>query len=221
MMNVAMRRFQEVKMERNAWTVEIAYLPGLELNQVVQFDTPETYEGVPETVTGLLTDMSVDADLTAPTVMMKLLVLSFEELGATTYTNDVIEGEQVGMHAMYSDQSSGGGSAEMVDGQLDLQNNTSGQGEIDYDTDMGDTDAGTNYLLSFNWSRESGTGDLTVEIHDGNGLISSDTFSSTGTDSVTYSVTDPDVTVKFIVPSHTDATRCFVWNVALRKVAIR
>jgi hypothetical protein len=80
--DVIVRRFQESKMARNSWKVECVYLPCLKLGQVVQFNTPK--DG--RTITGLLAAISLPYEA-APSARMTLTVLSFEELGSTTYVS--------------------------------------------------------------------------------------------------------------------------------------
>jgi len=80
--DVAIRRFQEYKMQRNVWQVEVAYLPCLSVNDVVQFVTPDGND----TVTGVLSSIKLSYT-SAPEVLMSLTVESFEDIGATDYTS--------------------------------------------------------------------------------------------------------------------------------------
>jgi len=77
--DIGVRRFREIKMERNKYSVELDYLPCLELNQVVEFNTPPTFEGGRRHVTGLLTEMKVSYN-PAPEAKMSIIVESFEDL---------------------------------------------------------------------------------------------------------------------------------------------
>jgi hypothetical protein len=90
---IAIRRFQEFKMKRNAWNLDIAYMPCLRLNQVVRFRTPATIDPtdlttvIQKTVTGLLTSINVNFDPNVPAASMSIVIESFEEIGATIYTS--------------------------------------------------------------------------------------------------------------------------------------
>lgn len=85
--DVAVRRFQEIKMSRQSWTVDVPYLPAIALNDVVTFTTPETSAGGGQTVTGLVTKMSVSWSFDGG-VKMQITVESFVEVGGTTYVSE-------------------------------------------------------------------------------------------------------------------------------------
>ena len=70
------RRFAEFKMGRHPWTVRIAYMPCIELNQVVRFTIP----GTSGTVTGLVTELTVNYSADPISADMELVVESFEDL---------------------------------------------------------------------------------------------------------------------------------------------
>ena len=87
----AIRKFQEFKMQRRSWRVETTYLPCLELNDVVQFDTPEVSDAtgfinLAETITGLVAEIKINFDV-APRATMSLIVEEFKDIGTTTYTS--------------------------------------------------------------------------------------------------------------------------------------
>jgi hypothetical protein len=96
--DIAVQRFQELKMERNSWELQTAYLPGVHLNQVVTFTTPPLKDGSTKTVTGLLVGIKVDYS-PDPKVKMTLTVESFEDCGATTYvsSNIALDSRMVGI----------------------------------------------------------------------------------------------------------------------------
>lgn len=84
LMAIGIRRFQEMKMERNQWVLNLAYVPQLKLNQVVQFTTPPLCDGPTQTITGLLTSLKVNYN-PDPKASMTAVVESFEDIGGTVY----------------------------------------------------------------------------------------------------------------------------------------
>lgn len=84
MFAAAKRRFQEFKMQRNAWSIEIQYMPCLRLNQVVTFTTPDDDITVVGVISGLQTNFTADP----PEANMTLVVESTVELGGTTYASN-------------------------------------------------------------------------------------------------------------------------------------
>lgn len=79
---IAVRRFQEAKMLEDQWSVQCAYLPCLQLGDVVTFEVPQTQE----VVTGLLTGIRLSYDPT-PSATMDLTIESFANIGQTLYTS--------------------------------------------------------------------------------------------------------------------------------------
>jgi len=86
--NMAVRKFQEVKMEENTWNIELSYIPCLKLNQVVQFTVPKKLGLTERTVTGIVGSISISHDPTSnkPTTM-KVAVMDTSCLGSTTYNS--------------------------------------------------------------------------------------------------------------------------------------
>lgn len=85
--DVAVRRFQETRMIRRSWTVSVAYMPDLRINDVVTFNTPETLDGGNKSVTGVVAKMSI-AWSVGPVAKMTIIVEDFEDIGATTYVSE-------------------------------------------------------------------------------------------------------------------------------------
>jgi len=85
--DVAVRRFQEAKMRRNTYKVNVGYLACLELNHVVTFRTPKKFGADRITVTGLITKIDVSYDANNSAVSMSLIVESFEDIGSTEYVS--------------------------------------------------------------------------------------------------------------------------------------
>jgi len=81
--DIAVRRFQEFKIKRKTWEVDLVYLPCINLNDIVTFTTPDTNE----TITGIVLAMKVDYDGANAFASMKLSIGSFEDIGSTSYTS--------------------------------------------------------------------------------------------------------------------------------------
>jgi hypothetical protein len=79
---VAIRRFQRFRMRRNKYTVEVAYISGLELNDVVQFTLPD---GSGDEVTGLLDSIELNYTAANSKATLTLQIDSFEDIGNSVY----------------------------------------------------------------------------------------------------------------------------------------
>lgn len=80
------QRFREIHMEENTWLVEIAYMPCLRLNQIIEFQASE-HEGCNEqTVRGIIAGIDIEYTV-EPNVTMKLVVWGFDCLEGTSYTS--------------------------------------------------------------------------------------------------------------------------------------
>ena len=85
--SLAVRRFQEMKMQADSWLIEVPYLPCLRLNDVVTFQ-PTMSEGCHEIeVTGVIAGIQVDYDASKPEARMKLVIWGFDCIGSTAYTS--------------------------------------------------------------------------------------------------------------------------------------
>lgn len=85
---LAARRFQEIQLAQNTWNVEVAYMPCLKLNQVVQFQVPPTEEAPDKIVTGIIGGIDVVHSTDASGVQettMSLAIMDTSCLGQTTY----------------------------------------------------------------------------------------------------------------------------------------
>ena len=74
---IALRRLQEVKMERNRWSLDLVYTPSIGVNDVVSFQSPLFNT----TITGRVIDYNVDYS-PSPEASVSVTVESFEELGS-------------------------------------------------------------------------------------------------------------------------------------------
>lgn len=96
---IAKRRFQEFRMQRNAWRVTLPFTPQIELNQVIEFTTPNTTACAGRPVRGLVVDIDItyqksqNTEASAggtdepPMVGMEITVWPFDELGLTDYVS--------------------------------------------------------------------------------------------------------------------------------------
>lgn len=85
--DLAVRRFQEIKMAENTWNVQTGYLPCIKLNQVVTFQTLDTEDSPSRTVTGVVGGISLEHSETdeGPSTIMNLTIMSTDCLGEDTY----------------------------------------------------------------------------------------------------------------------------------------
>lgn len=84
---LGVRRFMEMRMEENTWLLEVAYMPCLRLNQVIQFPA-SIQEGCNEqTVTGVIAGIDLTYSAEEPDVSMRLTVWGFDCLADLSYTS--------------------------------------------------------------------------------------------------------------------------------------
>jgi len=79
---IAVRRFQEAKMLEDQWDVRCAYLPCLQLGDVVTFTVPQTLEEITGAVTGIRLGYEP-----SPSATMDLTVEALTSLGTTEYVS--------------------------------------------------------------------------------------------------------------------------------------
>ena len=88
--DLAVRRFQEIKLADTTWNVEVTYIPCLKLNQMVEFTVPETEECPMKVVKGIIGGIDLDYGLDEEgiaTTKMRLSVMDVSCLGYTQYTS--------------------------------------------------------------------------------------------------------------------------------------
>ncbi len=87
--DLAVRRFQEIKMAENTWNVKTGYLPCIKINQVVTFETLDTEEAPSRVIKGVVGGISLEHTETdeGPQTTMSLTILSTDCLGNDTYTS--------------------------------------------------------------------------------------------------------------------------------------
>lgn len=75
LLDIAIMRFQQWRMEQDAWEVEIVPMPCLELNQYVLIELPQTADCGATTVEGIISGIQFDQDVGSATATMKLSIL--------------------------------------------------------------------------------------------------------------------------------------------------
>lgn len=147
--DILVRRFQELKMQRNAWQLQLAYLPQLAINQVVQFTTPKKSLGGQKVVTGLLTQLTVNNNSADMKTSMTAVVESFEDIGATTYiSNNLIKDTRlVGYGGNSNWVQSGVGRIGAGFIKLFVKPNTTGSGFVR--VDQYNLEVGASYTIRF------------------------------------------------------------------------
>lgn len=179
--DVAVRAFQEFKMSRNSWTVNLKYLPCINVNQVVQFTTPDTKK----TVTGLVRDVRVNYDA-SPRSEMAIQVESFEEIGSTDYCSDnlFLYPELCGTGASFPWIPSDSTWVYAADNHIVLDRVRSGVDTYVEQT-VYDCEIGAEYTVT--WTTENGT--ITGSVEAGG--------TGSSTSSIVFTCTATPITIRF------------------------
>jgi hypothetical protein len=93
--DVAIRRFHEIKTGMLKWSVKSVYMPGVSLNDVVQFVNPENSE----TITGVVEEISIPSYRPGePRCEMQMTVADLRLIGSTDYVGGslLFHGDLVG-----------------------------------------------------------------------------------------------------------------------------
>jgi len=226
--DISVRRFQEIKMERNSWEVETAYLPCIKLNDIVQFKTPLLQDGTQQTVIGLITALKVSYS-PQPLATMSMVVESFEDIGATVYTsgNLILDPNMVGQDggSEWSSAYSGPNAAAAVGGGFGFiaAGTTISTNNIASITlTQADMEVGASYTVYFTLAELSGSKDVTFTILTGGGPLTS-TYSQAAYESATFTCGAASSTFTWDVdigPAD-PATYWAIYNVALTKTVTR
>ncbi len=217
---MAVRRFQEIKMQRNAWEVELAYLPCLELDQVVRFTTPITSPGGSQTITGLLTSLNVKYD-PAPRAGMNAVIESFVDIGTTTYTlsNLILDPHMrgTGTGTEWDVAETGDGKAEVADGFGIIWVDSGGTALIDLDqTEMA---IGGNHTIYFAYEQEAGSSVFTFTV---DSPAHSTTKSGTGTYSHSFVADQTTTKFRWAFPGTPgDSSRFRITNIVLSRTVVK
>jgi hypothetical protein len=85
--SIAIRRYQELKMEASTWNVELPYIPALRLNQVVRLEVPQKFDVVPREVIGVIAGIDLSHSAEAAETTMKVAIWSTDCLGNDVYVS--------------------------------------------------------------------------------------------------------------------------------------
>jgi len=187
---LAVRKFKEFKMQRNTYKVSVAYMPCIEINNVVTFTTPDG----DKTVTGRVANIVVGYTPSPIKVTMTLTVESFEELGSTAYAtgNLMYYPNLCGINGIHWVLHSG--SAYAINGYLAFE-----PGGVIRQTLF--LLPGTLHTLGFDVI-ENLTGSFVVRHYNGAVLGgTSSAITATGTVSYTFTPTSSSVTLEFAASS--------------------
>lgn len=198
--DLGIARFQQIRSSQNVYTVACAYMPGLNLNDVVTFTTPKKKDVLQKTITGVITDISVDYEAT-PSVGMKLTVESFEDNGGQTYASDnlLLDPSMLGVTSggPWESTSSAWPTGFTWVGGFGYLSATAGYTKAAIRAYHTEARAGETYTISAAHTSYGGTGTLDFYIYyqPGDTLIWSTSFSSSGTLSKTF--TSPSDNIQF------------------------
>lgn len=164
------RRFQEIKMTRKAWEVNCAFMPAININKVVQFTTPEITtliggetpsDSGGTVVTGIVTQLSYSWSADSNQITQKMIVESFEDIGATTYvSSNLVKDWRLLGYGGNSDWDKSGEYAYVSGGRIRLtvSDNATGMGYVELaQTGM---EVGASYTFSFETDHVLGTDNL-------------------------------------------------------------
>lgn len=85
---LAIRRFQQWYMEQNAWELDIAPMPCLRINQMVEFTPPPSASyNNPQKIKGVISGISYDWSGSDSGLTQKLTILGVDSLCKTTYNS--------------------------------------------------------------------------------------------------------------------------------------
>jgi hypothetical protein len=219
--DIAIRRFQEVKMRMTTWNVELAYLSCLGLNNVVEFNTPETADGGVVAVQGLLTALHVSYD-SAPKVKMSGTVESFEDIGATDYIvgNLLLDPEMKGVgDTDWSIGVTGDAFAQVADGFGFIDVPFASTGNVILTQPQ--MEVGASYTISFDQVLELGSDDVVLEITDVGGVIDLSNLQGTASVSVTFVARETTTFFSWGVLGVVNDSRYRITNVFLSKAVTR
>lgn len=209
--DLGVARFQQIRSSQNVYSVNCAYMPGLSLNDVVTFVTPKKKEVLQKTVTGVITDMSVDYDA-SPSVQMSLTIESFEDNGGQTYYSDnlLLDPSMLG--------TTSGGPWEATStawptgftwvGGFGYLSATAGYTKAAIRAYHTEARSGEEYTITAAHNKYGGTGTLDFYIYyqPGDTLIWSTSFSSSGTLSKTFTCPSDNLQFEWNIvtpPDHT------------------
>jgi hypothetical protein len=197
MSHIAIRRFQEVKMQLKSWELEVAYMPCLELNTVVQFTTPPigdvTYS---QTVTGILTALSVNYR-SDPKASMKIVVESVEDIGATDYEfANMLHDQNIsgtGADTEWTASFTGSGYAQADGGKITL--NCGVTGTCSVLGSLFEVDDNEDYNISFDYTNMFGAPQFTFTLEDSGGVDFTINLSGSGSYSKDFTVDDGETSM--------------------------
>lgn len=217
--NLALRRFQELKMEQNAWNLEVAYLPCLRLNQVIEFEVPETDECGLRVIKGIVAAITLEYDSDGPRAVQKVVVWDTSCLGDTTY----VSGNLFDTHCAGDGNSSvipALVSALDLDGGAGLENDigwlysTVGGTDSYFTLNKVGMDVGGAYTVSFDYDMEEGMNVLEFTYPGG-----SPTLSGTGSASYTFFATLANDSFTWNLPGGANASYR-ISNIKLTKTVV-
>lgn len=217
--NLAVRRFQELRMEENTWNLEIAYLPCLRLNQVIEFELPETAECGLRTVVGIVAGITLNYDAETPRATQQVTVWDVGCLGDTTY----VSGNIFDTYCAGDSNSSiipALVTALSLDGGAGLENDvgwlytTVGSGPSYFELQKVEMTPLGTYTVSFDYDMEAGISPLDF-------TYPGTTVSLSGTGSASYNFSPPLSTFNFRweMPGGGDA-RYRISNIKLTKTVL-
>jgi len=195
MMDVAIRKFFEYKIARQRWQVKTTFLPCVAINQVVQFTTPDGED----TITGLLSGLSLNYDGGGPTAELDLTIEGFSEVGGTVYMalgDDAEEIPSVGGGAAWIPGSSGSGNTLAVNSYSVLYTEGGG-GSAELERTF-ETVVGDDYDFTFTLIKDAGS-DIMVEIEDSGGTVTSSTYSASGTYTLSFTAGEVQTIARFSI----------------------
>lgn len=215
---LAVRRFQEMKLEANTWNIEVPYLPCLRLNQVISVEIPKKYGLSQRTVTGIIAGLDVSFDAEEPNATMRLALWDTSCLGDDLYISGNLipfpyGGEDAKIGNPYVTSALGLDGAAGIDGGVGWLYALNGSGFFRLiQTDM---TPGDMYTLSFSYEMFGGPNSFRVS-----GPIIGGSFSGSGVFSETFTPLSATEIFEWNLVGNSFFTYFRVFNISLIKTVV-
>lgn len=212
---LAVRRYQEIKMSQNVWNVETAYYPCIKLNQVVEFNVPETENCGVKTVKGIVSGLDIthttNQDGTQDTTMalsiMDVSCLGNEEFISGNLVVPINVSAGLGVTGWQTSTPSLSNQASVED--CIFLSSTGGFEPVFAKFIFAEVDIGTEYVWSFDYQSVAGA---TGIIFIGTGFLGSLTLSGSGTHSGSFIATQNPISFLWQIDPSSAIKRANICN---------
>ena len=187
--DIAVQYFQESKMNREPWNINLAYVPCVEIGQKVQIELPETMEGGGCTIVGQISQIKVSYS-EGPEAMTQLVVLPEDAVGDTRYSSENLldDPDLLGYGERWNFTADENSSVYIYQGEAIVFSFAGENAELTLDQPY--ATIGRQYEISFD-AEAVEPGNLTFEVRKADDtVISSMTISGSGRYALNFTSTD-------------------------------